>query len=183
MNRRTSAAALISTVMLVVGCGSAAAQPQTAHRAYEGPWQPVAVPEPTLTPSVAPRSSWALTASPAPRSNPEPAAKAAPKATPRPTAKPRLMTPKLGVHAISGISTWYKYVPGGAAAGPALRAALGSGWRGRKVSVCVTGGNCISVTLSDWCACGSGRVIDLDRASFAALADPSRGILAVTVHW
>ena len=34
-----------------------------------------------------------------------------------------------------------------------------------------------------WCACGHGRVIDLDKASFAALAPPSVGVLRVVVTW
>jgi hypothetical protein len=47
-----------------------------------------------------------------------------------------------------------------AAAGPRLRAALGSGWRGRVVSV-----NGVRVKLVDWCQCYQGqsheKVIDL----------------------
>lgn len=50
------------------------------------------------------------------------------------------------------------------------------------MSVCV-GSRCEAVTLSDWCACGGGRTVDLDVRSFAALADPSRGILPVTIRW
>lgn len=84
-----------------------------------------------------------------------------------------------------GVATWYDWRPGGAAAGPALRRALGPNWRGQRVRVCA-GGRCVTVTLNDWCACGDrgGRptVIDLDRRSFAALAPPSRGVINVEVH-
>ena len=86
-------------------------------------------------------------------------------------------------HSITGIASWYRYVPGGAAAGPALRRALGPGWRGTVVTVCAS--RCIQVTLSDWCGCNTAneKLIDLDRASFAQLADPSRGVVKVTVRW
>lgn len=89
-----------------------------------------------------------------------------------PTAAPDLVT-------LRGIATWYDYRRGHAAAGPELRRALGAGWRGTSVLVCAD--RCVSVVLSDWCACGNGRVIDLDRASFAVLAPPSVGVLRVTV--
>ena len=36
---------------------------------------------------------------------------------------------------LRGIATWYAYRPGEAAAGPALRRALGKDWRGRSVVV------------------------------------------------
>jgi rare lipoprotein A (peptidoglycan hydrolase) len=41
--------------------------------------------------------------------------------------------------------------------------------------------NCITTKLTDWCLCGHGRIIDLDRRAFSRLADPSVGILRVTV--
>jgi hypothetical protein len=43
---------------------------------------------------------------------------------------------KRGRALTSGAATWYDYVPGGAAAGPALRRALGAGWRGTTVMAC-----------------------------------------------
>jgi rare lipoprotein A (peptidoglycan hydrolase) len=81
-------------------------------------------------------------------------------------------------HHIAGIASWYAYHPGQAAAGPRLRAALGSHWRGRVVRV-----NGIRVRLTDWCGCPSGRVIDLHRADFARLARPSAGLIRVIVTW
>jgi len=83
--------------------------------------------------------------------------------------------------ALHGLSTWYRYVDGQAAAGPALRAFLGKNWRGQTVTVCAAG-RCVRARLTDWCACPGGRVIDLDRRLFAALAAPSRGVIAVTVR-
>ena len=41
--------------------------------------------------------------------------------------------------ALSGTATWYRYRSGQAAAGPALRAFLGRGWRGSVVHVCARG--------------------------------------------
>ena len=83
--------------------------------------------------------------------------------------------------AVRGSATWFAAPSGTAAAGPELRAFLGKNWRGQTVTVCA-GGRCVRALLSDWCACGHGRVIDLDRRLFAALAAPSRGVIAVTVR-
>ena len=91
---------------------------------------------------------------------------------------------------VSGTATWYcgggsactrGYPPGtlAAAAGPALRV---GDWRGRIVKVC-SGGRCVKVQLVDWCFCGSGRVIDLYRSAFSRLANPSRGLLRVSITW
>jgi hypothetical protein len=75
---------------------------------------------------------------------------------------------------------------GVSAAGPALRAAIGAGWRGRQVSVCA-GQRCVSTILGDWCLCGDRNgvptVIDLDVAAFRQLAPLSIGVIAVEVTW
>ena len=80
---------------------------------------------------------------------------------------------------VTGIASWYAYVPGGAAAGPALRTALGPGWRGTVVTVCAA--VCVRVTLSDFMV--RDRLVDLDSRSFAALAPLSQGIVKVSVTW
>ena len=90
--------------------------------------------------------------------------------TPPATTKPS--------RALTGRATWYAYRSGQAAAGPALRTALGKSWRGRTVTV-----NGQRVTLTDWCACGGGRIIDLDSRTFAAIAPLSRGVVRVDVRW
>ena len=81
----------------------------------------------------------------------------------------------------AGVSACASGYPGGlyAAAGPALR--VGS-WRGRTVTVCGSG-NCVNVKLIDWCACGSGRVIDLYSDAFSRLAPLSSGTVSVRVAW
>jgi len=98
-------------------------------------------------------------------------------ATSEPTAKPSARTSH-------GIASWFAAPDGTAAAGPELRRLLGKDWRGQRVRV-TAGGHSVRVTLTDWCQCYRGedreRIIDLSRSSFAALADPSRGIIRVTV--
>jgi rare lipoprotein A (peptidoglycan hydrolase) len=98
--------------------------------------------------------------------------------------------PKLTGHHASGSATWYCRTgvstcragyPGGlyAAAGPALRVGA---WQGRMVRVCGAG-SCVWVTLIDWCACGSGHIIDLYSDAFRWLAPLSSGAVRVTVSW
>ena len=85
---------------------------------------------------------------------------------------------------VKGWATHYAYVEGQAAAGPALRRALGSDWRGSTVYV-TQGGDTIKVVLTDWCACGdrhgTDTVIDLDKRDFAKLASLGTGVISVTV--
>lgn len=82
-----------------------------------------------------------------------------------------------------GVATYYPGSEGQAAAGPALRS---GDWRGSVVQVCNLDGDCLVVTLSDWCACGdrNGKdtLLDLAKSDFAKLADPSVGVVAVTVE-
>ena len=120
-----------------------------------------------------------------PRANPKQPAKAESllKPTPRPTAPPN------PTHGVSGRAAWYcqngSGCPAGysgglyAAAGPALRV---GDWRGRTVSVCGAG-NCVNVTLVDWCACGGSRVIDLFADAYRRVAPLSSGTVAVRVTW
>ena len=121
----------------------------------------------------------------APRANPKQPARAESvvKATPRPTPPPN------PTHNVSGRAAWYcqngSGCPAGysgglyAAAGAALRV---GNWRGRTVSVCGAG-NCVNVTLVDWCACGGSRVIDLFGDAFRRVAPLSSGTVAVRVSW
>ena len=94
-------------------------------------------------------------------------------------------------HSISGAASWYcdagvspcssSYPDGGgfdayAAAGPRLRAALGSSWRGRIVFV-----DGIRVKLIDWCQCYQGqsneKLLDLYHDVFLRTGS------AVTIRW
>lgn len=87
--------------------------------------------------------------------------------------------------AVRGFATWYDACGSCAAAGPALRRALGSDWRGSWVKVSA-GDRSVRVRLSDWCACsprhGTPTVIDLSRSSFRALAPLGQGVVRVIVE-
>lgn len=97
--------------------------------------------------------------------------------TPSATARP---APVTVASRVTGIASWYRWHTGEAAAGPALRRMLGAHWRGMVVTV-TAGGHSARVRLTDWCGCLGSRIIDLDRATFAALAPLSRGLITVTV--
>ena len=94
----------------------------------------------------------------------------------RPPARPRSGLTLTPGFLASGVATWYAYRAGQAAAGPALRKALGRHWRGKRVIVRWAGHETI-VTLTDFCRCPNGRTIDLDVRSFARLSAVSRGVL------
>lgn len=85
---------------------------------------------------------------------------------------------------VAGVASFYRWHPGEAAAGPALRHWLGPHWRGQSVTVS-RAGRSVTVILTDTCQCYEGtateRIIDLDRRSFAVLASPSRGLAGVTI--
>lgn len=84
------------------------------------------------------------------------------------------------VGSVSGDATWLNAAPGTAAAGPALRQALGPHWRGVVVTVSANG-HAIRVKLADWMR--ADRLIDLSAASFRQLAPLSQGVVTVTVSW
>ena len=81
----------------------------------------------------------------------------------------------------SGLATWYDTPGLTAAAGPRLRH---GDWRGSFVRVCA--GKCVTVQLTDWCACGDRggqpTLLDLSATAFKRLAPLSRGIVAVEVE-
>ena len=116
----------------------------------------------------------------------QPEAKVEVTAQPTPTpAKTAAPAPKsLQGASVAGVATWYDWRNDQGAAGPRLRSFLGKGWRGDEVSVCPVDRGpvaCVEVTLTDWCACPGGRVIDLDDQSFKALAPLDRGVIKVKV--
>jgi Lytic transglycolase len=83
-------------------------------------------------------------------------------------------------NALRGVASWMPAPSGTAAAGPALRRALGVHWRYQRVTV-TAGGRSVVVLLNDWCACPR-RLIDLSAGSFARLAPLSRGLVVVTIR-
>jgi len=103
--------------------------------------------------------------------------------TPKPTQRPtgRIVAPSV---AFRGIATWQPLAGYFASAGPKLRAA---GVKvGQTVRVCA--GRCVNVVIwpgGCWCPDRKGVpvLLDLSVAAFGRLADPSLGVLEVTVSW
>ena len=90
--------------------------------------------------------------------------------------------------ALVGVATWYQYHRGQAAAGPALRRAIGKGrWRGSVVVVRFEDVPPLRVKLTDWCACrdrnGKPTLIDLDYRDFGQLAPLGIGVIDVVVEY
>jgi rare lipoprotein A (peptidoglycan hydrolase) len=157
---------------------------------------PSPTPEPTETPTLPPTSeppapTEAVISTATPTLEPTPTPTLEP--TPTPTLTIRLRSPRPvritvrvrpGRHrVVSGVATWYATGRGKgyAAAGPALRRALGTHWRGTQVRVCARS-RCVAVVLNDWCFCARGhRVVDLSNLDFARLAPLGRGVIPVTV--
>ena len=81
---------------------------------------------------------------------------------------------------VTGRATWFHAPDHTAAAGPALRKALGRGWRGTTVRVCHDG-RCERLRLQDWCGCPNGRVIDLSHRVFRRFEPLWRGVMRVRV--
>lgn len=81
---------------------------------------------------------------------------------------------------LRGRASWFDAAPGVAAAGPALRKALGPHWR-HSVVLVTAGGRSVLVRLTDWCGCPHGRIIDLSDDAFRELAPLPVGVLTVRV--
>lgn len=135
--------------------------------------------------------------------SPQPAAVSKPRPsslnTPRPTKPPVTAASPTPLHVtigprlvLEGTASWFclrgrsvctRGYPSGlyAAAGPAIRAALGD-WRGRKVRVSTSRASVV-VTLIDSCQCPNGRVLDLYASVWGGLGVPlSQGLVDVTVE-
>ena len=196
---------LAAVTTLTAATASTARPPATPSSLDPGGFRPVVVADSVAgTPAPSPSIDYGAPASPVqigdfqeqqrsfePRADADQPVRAESllKATPKPKPAPASGGDG-GGHSVRGTASWYcktgvsvchHAYPGGlyAAAGPALR--VGS-WRGRTVTVCGSG-NCVNVKLIDWCACGSGRVIDLYSDAFSRLAPTSAGTLSVRVSW
>jgi hypothetical protein len=79
----------------------------------------------------------------------------------------------------SGVASWFNSY------GPGLYAAVNSyrfGDPRYTVRVCLQDGSkCVVVVVRDYCQCPGNRIIDLSRDAFSRLADPSVGLVPVTV--
>ena len=132
---------------------------------------------------------------PVPTLGPRPQRAAEARVFVKPTPRPDIAGGG-GSHSLSGAASWYCNSDGSrgptspchyqhpdtggfdayGAAGPDLRAALGSGWRGRVVSV-----DGIAVKLVDWCQCHKGesgeKLIDLYYDVYRRVGG------SVTIRW
>ena len=199
---------LRAVAALVVAGTLAVAASAVAQGLEPSPVRPV--PDAAFRPVVIDRESDRGVIAPASRPTPELQPIADPQAPSPPPDRPQptLPEPKATVvtiaelwpHSISGRASWYcnyddPSVPHSichnaypddagfdayAAAGPGLRAALGSGWRNTVVLVC--GRRCVEVKLVDWCKCTGGSVgtvklIDLYQDVYARTGGN------VTIRW
>lgn len=120
------------------------------------------------------------------------------------TPKPKIVVTLGSSHSVSGKASWYCRAGRSpcragypdtagadyyAAAGPALRAAIGgvessTAYKGRVVHVCNTG-ICVDVKLVDWCQCyyrqADEKLIDLYKDAWDKIVGSGMG--RVTVSW
>jgi hypothetical protein len=203
--RLRAVAALVVAGTLAVAASAVAQglEPSPVRPVSDAAFRPVVLDRVLDRDSTAPAPPPAI---PAPRL--QPIADAQAPSAPPDRPQPKLPEPKPTVvtvaqslpHSISGRASWYcnsddpsvpysichNAYPDGpgfdayAAAGPGLRAALGSGWRNTVVLVC--GRRCVEVRLVDWCKCTGGSVgavklIDLYQDVYARTGGN------VTIRW
>jgi len=163
---RAVAPLVVAATLALTATTAAGLEPSPVRPIPDSAFEPVAVATPLPTPDLRPLADPVEPTLPPERPQPS-----------LPVSKPitKSVVPKTA-HAISGRASWYcnaddpsgptsichNAYPDGpgfdayAAAGPGLRAALGSGWRNTVVYVC--GQQCVRVRLIDWCKCTGGSV-------------------------
>lgn len=179
MSRRAAAAGLLLALACLVFGYQAGRAAGPASRSSPS-FAPVHVPElrsaaPDVTRCPGRCTDVILEPAPSRSSEPRPAVE---QPAPELVTRPIVVAPKAGVR---GSASWYddpRKAGLYAAAGPALRV---GDWRGRTVTVC--GATCFPVTLSDFCGCPGGRVIDLSSNAFRRLAPLGIGVTEVVVTW
>ena len=196
---------VVAGTLAIAATAASGAQPAPTTPLSDAAFRPVSVPvNPQLSDAAAvrPVSSGAsesrlvasdtlqepaIAASPPPRALPSIGVPRPLVVTIPPPAPPAPRT----THTLVGFASYYCYAgsspctsgyPDGggfdayAAAGPKLRAALGSGWRGKVVLV-----DGVRVKLIDWCQCYKGqsneKLLDLYHDVFARTGSP------VTIRW
>ena len=98
---------------------------------------------------------------------------ARPATTAPPTTAPPTTT---APHTQSGQASWYDYNPG--------ECAHQTLPKGTVVTVTnLANGASTTCVVTDRGPYGDGRIIDLDRSVFAQIADPSAGVINVTISW
>jgi rare lipoprotein A len=207
---RRAALALLSSAAIVVAPlvllhGPAPASGAVAHRApgasaYGAPGghQPSAVPtgaaselvgyraDPSVPYFPAGGSTAATAATPATTAVPAPTTTTAPPPTttttttvppPTTTAAPAPVTLTGADGSTTGEATWYSEAPPGGCASPTLPF-------GTEVQVTNDGnGATTSCVVDDREASNPGRVLDMSYSGFSAIADPTQGVVTVTLTW
>jgi rare lipoprotein A len=136
-----------------------------------------AAPAPAPAPTAPPTTQAPATTAP-PRTT---TAKIATPTTTQPrrtttTAAPAPVTTQVEANSQQGGASWYDYNPG--------ECAHQTIPKGTVVTVTsLSSGASTTCVVTDRGPYGAGRIIDLDRGTFAQLADPSAGIIQVRITW
>ena len=85
--------------------------------------------------------------------------------------------PPAPTHSETGIATWYSEAPAGTCASPTLT--FGTVLEVTNVAT----GASTSCVVADREADNPGRVVDMSYSGFSAIADPSAGVVTVTISW
>ena len=105
-----------------------------------------------------------------------PATTSPPTTRPPATAPPTTAAPAPPPNSQTGTASWYDYNPG--------ECAHQTIPKGTVVTVTnLANGARTTCVVTDRGPYGDGRIIDLDRSTFAQLADPGVGVIQVTITW
>ena len=119
-------------------------------------------------------TSTSTTAAPRTTSTTKP--KTAAVRAPTTTTAPKTTTTTAPPNTEEGGASWYDYRPG--------ECAHKTIPKGTVVTVTnLANGATTSCVVTDRGPYGGGRIIDLDKATFAQIADPSQGIIQVRITW
>jgi len=163
------AQARVETVADATSTTVAVAAPTTAAPEVAAP-APEAAPETAPAPTAAPAP--AVTAPPAT----VPKVRAEKLAATTTTAPPPPPTTAAPASSQEGGASWYAYNPG--------ECAHQTLPKGTVVTITnLSNGATATCTVTDRGPYGDGRIIDLDKGTFAQLADPSAGIIQVRITW
>lgn len=127
----------------------------------------------TASPTTIRRSTTTTTVFRATTTQPAPRPTSTRPTTTRPAPSPTTTAPS---HSQTGQASWYAYRPGECAH---LTLPFGT-----VVTITnLANGRVAQCTVTDRGPTGAGRIIDLDRATFAQLADPASGVIPVRITW
>ena len=131
----------------------------------------------TTTSAPPPPTTTTTTTAPAPPPAEEVSARATPAPTATPATTPSAPPPAHASDGAQGQATWYAAAPAGMCASPTLPF-------GTVLTVTndATGAS-TTCTVDDREQAGYPRVVDMSPSGFAQLADPSEGVVDVTISW